>query len=423
MTFVSKQDIENLKKTIKVFEKAIKILKKSNTPDAIREGFKKFKPLFDERPRLYKYIENLKFEHIQYQYINFADIQPNGLREICLVHFPKEIEACKKAIEQLKPRVFRVVNLSKIPKKAVAIVSVIVIVVLVVIFFPRPPPVLEVKITPGASLYSFQWSGSQWTGTSVNYTIEIKNNGNEDLDEVSLIDSAGFDWTGALEAGESKEFVIIYIGELEDDLAITANTKGSNSAGAVFTHSAQTSIDIFGGTYGLQFAIDEDFLTWELSGKGACSGSSIGFSAKLKIKLSIDIELDAPLILDNSGSGQNMIVIDQRTLSLIPDIDYDFDLKAYCLDLHKSNPSSSEIFAILSDPSVYGEDIITLVKYLNTLDSSERDMISMQLAVWVLTDNIYESGIPFSYSQSNIDEAKAYLEGAGISISGKSLFQ
>ncbi len=118
-----------------------------------------------------------------------------------------------------------------------------------------------------------------------------------------------------------------------------------------------------------------------------------------------------------------MIICDQRTLNLTPDIDYDFEIKAYCLDLHRSNPSSSETFTILDDSGEYGEDVITLISYINTPESSEAEITSIQIAVWILTDNIERDDIPFSYYERHINQAKGLLEGAGIDISSFKLFQ
>lgn len=237
---------------------------------------------------------------------------------------------------------------------------------------------------------------------------------------VSVTDSVGFDWTGTLKAGETKSFVIIYMGELKDNLAISASVQGTNSEGVLFSNSVETTIDIFGGIYDLQFATEEWLIVWELKSKGACSGYSIDFSAKLKVNLSINITLDTPMILLNSDTGQNMIICDKRTLNLVPEVDYDFEIKAYCLDLHKGNPSSSENFTILGDSEEYGEDVVTLINYINTVDA---EITPIQIAIWVLTDNIERDGIPFSYYERHIDQAKGLLEGAGIDISGYKLFQ
>lgn len=402
--------IRNLKKTIKTFEKSIVLLKECDNIEKTKEALQKVKILFKKISWLYKFLEIYQFDNI------ITDFQVESLRERILSDLPKGIETFENKLQGIKSQQ------SKIPKKTIAIVSIIIIGVLIFLFFPRPP-VLEVKITPGSSLYSFQWSNGQWTGNSVNYTIEVKNNGNEDLQGVLVTDSAGFDWTGALKAGEIKNFVVIYIGELKDDLVISANAQGSNSEGDVFSHSAETTIDIFGGTYDLQFATEEGLITWEFKGKGACSGETIVFSAKLNIDLSIDIKLDTPLILSNSGTGQNMIICDQKTLSLVPDIEHDFTLDAYCLDLHKSNPSSSETFTILGDSNEYGEDVITLINYINSLESDGPEITSIQIAVWVLTDNIERDGIPFSYDEQHITRAKGLLEGAGIDITNYKLFQ
>jgi hypothetical protein len=118
-----------------------------------------------------------------------------------------------------------------------------------------------------------------------------------------------------------------------------------------------------------------------------------------------------------------MILLEQRTFEVDVDADIDVNLEGYCLDLHKGNPSYSQNFSIVNGTNPYGEDVDTLLEYLAGLSSSEYTIVPVQLAIWVLTDDIAENEIPFDYHSSDIDDARDLLEGAGFDVSGKNLFQ
>ncbi|MFQ6095883.1 MAG: thioester domain-containing protein, partial [Candidatus Bathyarchaeia archaeon] len=127
--------------------------------------------------------------------------------------------------------------------------------------------------------------------------------------------------------------------------------------------------------------------------------------------------------LVNSGSGQNMIVAESDTLTVKPEVELELDIEAYCLDLHKENPSTEETFTIQTDPGVYGEDVINLMKSLEGVPISQRSYDAVQIALWVITDDVSREDIRIFFSEQDIDDAKWLLEKAGIDTAGKKLFQ
>jgi hypothetical protein len=407
--------LEILKKLIKATEKSISIMKKSKTPEKVRDGLYKIVTLMSEIPGQEKLIKGLRTAY------QFTDFQVMNFRNAILTEFPKNIKLYKQSAKRIKGVMPKI----QIPIKKIAACAIIIIIIIFVVAIINwnPSGGLEVKIHVPSSPVTYQWSDDQWTGEPLEYTIEVINHRNEDLFNVTVYDTEGFNWVGDMKAGETKNFSIIYNGSIADSVAVSAYADGWNANGVKISSIRDTFLEMFGGTYNFSYAMGEALISCELKGTGYCSGHAIKFNVKLNVNISIDVKMDRALILENSGYGQNMIVLDQSTFKIEPDIDYEFDIEAYCLDLHRNNPSSSENFTILDETSSYGEDIITFVSYLYDLPESDTTITAVQIAIWVITDDIEENEIPFSYDDSDITKARELLEGAGIDIYGKSLFQ
>jgi len=291
--------------------------------------------------------------------------------------------------------------------------------------FEGPETSLGIRIDVPDDQILYQYADGEFQGDPISYEIEVTNFLRNDLVDVTVADSVGFEWTGDLDALETRQFDTTLDWCAHQCSVIEAHVVGYLANGTQVSANCSCDIGdcIHGGSYELPFAISEDFVSCQMSGRGYCSGLAIRLRLTSNLNLTIDVEIKPGWVLINSGSGQNMILLEARTIEVDVDVDVDVNLEGYCLDLHKGNPSLSENFSIVTGANPYGEDVDTLLEYLVGLSISEYGVTSAQLAIWVLTDDIAENEIPFDYYQRDIDEARELLEGAGFDVSGKNLFQ
>lgn len=291
--------------------------------------------------------------------------------------------------------------------------------------FEVPETALGLSIDIPDETTTYQYVDGQFQGEPIDYTISVINYLSEGLDNVTVSDNVGFQWTGSLDANEGRDFDSTLDWCAHQCTVIEAFVEGYLTNGTRCFNNASANIGscIYGGCHNLSSALDNDFVSCEFRGRGYCSGLAIRLILTSQLNLTIDISLEPGMILINSGSGQNMILLDQRTLEVEAEIEASYDLEGYCLDLHKGNPSIFENFTILNGTGEYGDEISALFDYLSRLPSSARPVIAVQLAIWVLTDDIARDEIPFDYSESDIEKARELLEGAGFDVSEKRLFQ
>lgn len=184
----------------------------------------------------------------------------------------------------------------------------------------------------------------------------------------------------------------------------------------------EPKFETYSGTYTLAEAIDSDKISVEISGTGYSSGQSMRIKINSNLNMIINITLKPGIVLANSGSGQNMITAESKTIKVKPKIEVDIEIEAYCLDAHKDNPSSSETFSIQADSGKYGEDAIKLLQSLEDVSDYKKSVIAIQIALWVITDDISREDIAFDFSEEDINDAKWLLENVEIDISNKKLF-
>ncbi len=169
--------------------------------------------------------------------------------------------------------------------------------------------------------------------------------------------------------------------------------------------------------------VDRGLIEVEFRGKGACAGDAIRLKITPKIEVSIDVEIEPGLILVNSGAGQNMIIAEENTLTVKVEIELELDIEAYCLDSHKDNPSNDETLTMQTDPGTYGDVVTEFMQSLGDTPSERRSVDAVQIALWVITDDISREEIRIFFSEQDIQDAEWLLENAGIDTSGKRLFQ
>ncbi|MFX1513022.1 MAG: hypothetical protein ACFFCQ_10580, partial [Promethearchaeota archaeon] len=173
--------------------------------------------------------------------------------------------------------------------------------------------------------------------------------------------------------------------------------------------------------YLLVEATDEGLVNAEFQGTGYCSGDSIEMKIESEVEFEIEVEIEVGWVLINSGSGQNMIIAEELIITLKPKVEIERRIEAYCLDIEKDNPSSQESFSLQIDTGIYGSEVVELLESLKTAPEERKSIEAVQIALWVLQDDVID--IPFSYSESDVLDAKWLLENVGIDVSGRRFFQ
>lgn len=257
-----------------------------------------------------------------------------------------------------------------------------------------------------------------------NYTIKITNTGSCDLFNVNISDTNGFNWAGNLSEEDSKTFLIEYKGIIQEGEVIEVYAQGySKNKKRISDATSWTIENILGGEYDLIEAMDKDIVSVRFRGTGYSSGDVIEMEIESNVEFSINIKIESGLILVNSGMGQNMIIGAFISLIIEPEVKVTVDIEAYCLDSNKDNPTGNESFSIQKESGIYGEEVQTLIGSLENVSYSKKSITAIQIAVWVLTENITENDITISYAERDIEDAKWLLQNAGIDISDRKLFQ
>ncbi len=284
-------------------------------------------------------------------------------------------------------------------------------------YLSLPHPSISVVITGPAEVQ---------LGDPFTCNMTVTNTGNRDLFNVSVTDSYGFGWNGSLAVRENRTFFIEFNGSTGEDVVNEVRVEGYTEEGAHVRDQASWTVFMIRplARYDLLSAIDEELIDVEFRGTGNCSGPVIKLKITNNLNVSIEIKTTPGLILINTGSGQNMITADGGTfLYIAPQTEIDFDIEGYCLDLHKDNPSSKETFSTQTDSGTYGEDVVRLMESLEGIPSSQKSIEAVQIALWVITDDISEGDLRIDYSTGDIEDAEWLLENAGIDTAGKKLFQ
>lgn len=312
-------------------------------------------------------------------------------------------------------------NVSKGTKKAVLVLGVLLLILIgLVIFINIPNPNPNPKPTINVEIYG---PNEVELDEPFNYTIVVSNDGDTDLFNVSVNGSYGFKWNGNLARSESKIYNIKYQGQYIDGELIEVFVNGFSDDGERVWDDDSWSLIVTGRSYNLGEAITRGYVSAEFRGTGYSSGDAIEVKITPKIEVGIEIIINAGLFLINSGLGQNMIIAETISLDIKPKIEIDLELEVYCLDSNKNNPTHSETFYLQPSASSYHEDVIILMKSLEDVPSLNKSITAVQIAVWVVTDDISREEIRIDHSDEDIDDVKWLLENAGIDTSDKTLFR
>jgi len=176
--------------------------------------------------------------------------------------------------------------------------------------------------------------------------------------------------------------------------------------------------------YSLSMALSEDAVEVSLSGTGYCAGDVIGFKVEANLEVSIDLEIEAGTVLVNTGSGQNMIIGETTVLRVEPHVEVELKIEAYCLDMYKDNPSSSEVFTIASGAGGYNEEAIKLMQSLPDVPWEHKSVRGVQLALWVVTEDPPRSELErrLTVTDSDLEDAVWLLQNIGVDPNQKKFF-
>jgi len=176
--------------------------------------------------------------------------------------------------------------------------------------------------------------------------------------------------------------------------------------------------------YTLDEALEEDYIDLVLKGTGYCAGDAVKIEVEVSLEVSVDLEVEAGTVLTNSGSGQNMIVGETTTVRVKPKLEVELKIEAYCLDLHKDNPNSSEIFAVPIASAGYSEDAIRLMQSLEDVPYEYKSLYGVQIALWAIIEDPPKSEVQrvFPVSESSLEDAAWLLQNIGIDPNQKQLF-
>jgi hypothetical protein len=278
-------------------------------------------------------------------------------------------------------------------------------------FNPEPVPGLSVNVNQP----TFAFSESQ-----VTYEITVTNTGTCDLN-VSVTDVFGFIWEGSLPIGEAKtlehSFESPTMGAVNNQVEavgiykdLTASSSDTGSTQVMETHS-------------LVEALEQGLITVEFLGTGNCAGESIRLKIKCEADLQVNVRIEPGWVLINSGSGQNMIISETRTVVLEPEVELTLDIEAYCLDIHKDNPSPSETLTLQEHPGVYGTGVVDLMCSLSTVPEGRRGISAVQIALWALQGDVSKDSISIKHVDMDIVDAKWLLENIGVDVGERKIFQ
>ena len=187
--------------------------------------------------------------------------------------------------------------------------------------------------------------------------------------------------------------------------------------------------------YTLQEALDGGYVQANIAGDGSCCGDCINLRVTRLVDYTIEIApLPAGTLLSTTGSAQNMVVLSltgkstggnmytptsQILLDTSTPATYIF--RAYCINFHKSNPESYDIFQPLGTADA---NVVKVLGVLDQLPSNVTSLSAVQTAIWAVTDNVSLSELQdiFPSGASQVDNAKTILEAAGIDTSAMQLF-
>jgi hypothetical protein len=185
----------------------------------------------------------------------------------------------------------------------------------------------------------------------------------------------------------------------------------------------------------LSDAISQGLIQATFNGNGHCAGECIKLT--IKSQVTYPLEITPPtlgtVLMPTASGAQSMVILQfqgidhgstytpETSMELTDQTPVTYVFRAYCLEFHKANPSSSDQFTMSGTAN---PDVIKILNTIATLPSPVTDIQAVQTAIWVVTDNISQQDLnkAFPSGVSEINNVKTILQAAGIDTSGKALF-
>lgn len=157
------------------------------------------------------------------------------------------------------------------------------------------------------------------------------------------------------------------------------------------------------------------------TGNGSSSGNSIDAVLRNNTgrEIDVDVFMRQPILLTNSGVGQNMIASmivgadggymekrERLVVTLKPSEQFNASMVAYCADFEKENPTESETFAVAQAPAHLTPVIARINEYARA-NPNANVTAAAQLAVW-MAQNEHPDEIAKKFEFTPADEQMAH---------------
>jgi hypothetical protein len=192
--------------------------------------------------------------------------------------------------------------------------------------------------------------------------------------------------------------------------------------------------------FDLAEAIVEEYVNVVFEGRGSSSGDSVDGKVRNKTRRTLYLRVRSGIFLKSRNPGaQDMIVQglspgesnyppEEREyprmgcIELSPGAVFTFILRAYCEDFDLANPAASDHFSI---PGRVRGELRRLFTTLGEVPEDSPSIEAVQVAVWVLTDNIarWQLDRSFPVLEDDVRAARNLLQRARIRTSNRRLFQ
>ena len=222
-------------------------------------------------------------------------------------------------------------------------------------------------------------------------------------------------------------------------IVATTNAYATVNAGAATDAAGAATADVGAATatanatvtVDLLTAVNRQFVTVSFTNTGGASGEVINITLhRLKAPADSDLTVTLPpgLVLTNSDpSEQNMVLLQvvgvldqpgassytpQTYMELTPgQTDAYFVVDAYCVNLHKGNPTNGTSLTLSGQAS---HDLVSLMKAATTSNDS---ILVIQAAVWAITDNPTRDDlnqVGYQLSDQDLQSVRDLLRAAGL---------
>jgi hypothetical protein len=182
-------------------------------------------------------------------------------------------------------------------------------------------------------------------------------------------------------------------------------------------------------------ALTSGYVQAVFSGTGGSSGDCITLTLRRLVAFPVEIEVPATgTVLAGSANAQNMVLLSltgikrgtgtytpANNIVLSDTNETAYIFRAFCLELHKNNPQTTDQFIISQNTNA---DVTKILNTVPSLLSVVTSNSAIQTAIWVVTDNVSLAELKsiFFSGVSQVENAKTILTAAGIDVSNKQLF-